>query len=117
MPTKKQENVLRIIAKHIELNLCSPTFAEIAASAGYSSVNSAVEVVAALSKKGVVARSGKGKMRNLIITSMGREVLGLPEAKTHSIMPGDIIYKYESLSLGMKEIVHDLVEELYEMTA
>jgi hypothetical protein len=79
------------------------------------SVNSAVEVVAALIKKGILARNCKGKMRNLIVTARGRQVLGLPEKKHHSMMPSDVIAKYESLSPGMKQIVHDLVQELHEI--
>tara|TARA_B100000809_G_C15118696_1_gene523429 strand:- start:1624 stop:1977 length:354 start_codon:yes stop_codon:yes gene_type:complete len=115
MPTQKQKNVLEIIAKHIESNGCSPTFAEIARGAGYSSVNSAVEVVAVLIKKGLLNKNGKGKMRNLTITTTGRAVLGLPIVKINSLMPCSIVAKYETLSPGMKKIVHELVEELHEI--
>lgn len=115
MPTKKQKNVLEIIAKHIESNGCSPTFAEIAKGAGYSSINSAVEVVAALIKKGHINKSNKGRMRSLTITTMGFKALNRSEIKRYSIMPGDVMDTYENLSPGMRAIVHELVAELHEI--
>lgn len=89
MLTDIQLKAARFIHRHTQDNGIPPSLREITKYFGWKAVGSAQAVISALRKKGILASNSPGKARQLKLTPLGYEVLGIQKDLPQNAVAAD----------------------------